>query len=162
MSDLYGVPRTKADIAADPQPGDLYRTSWGYDQTNVEYFEVVKRTPGTVTLRRIAARMGREEWGENPRSVYPAPGSYIRDRLMDGNPPWTGSSGTHYPNPRFEKAERDGYSEKVCRLATKPRKWQTDGKPSMGAYLTIDEVRSAWPYESGGAYDTIAAGDPGH
>jgi hypothetical protein len=29
--------REKA-IAQDPQPGHIYRTSWGYDQTNVEFF----------------------------------------------------------------------------------------------------------------------------
>jgi hypothetical protein len=34
--------------------GDLYRTSWGYDQTNVEYFQVVEVKGKYATLREIA------------------------------------------------------------------------------------------------------------
>jgi hypothetical protein len=154
---LPGLPRSEEEIAADPQPGDLYRTSWGYDQTNVEYFEVVKRTPGTVTVRRIASRMGDPDQGENPRYVYPAPGAWIHDVLMDGNSEiYDHDSNEWKPNP----AHKLPYSEKVCRLATKAStKW--GGDPRMGASLTIGH-RHAWPYESGGAYDTIAAGEPGH
>lgn len=138
MTDLYGLPRSEDAIAADPQPGDIYRTSWGYDQTNVEFFEVVRRTPATVTVRRIAGRMGVEAHGENPRSVYPAPGQYIDDFHL-----------------------RDG--QKVCRLETKRRKWQGDGDPIIpGRSLTIDNVRYAWPYSTGGAWDTLAAGEAGH
>lgn len=133
-------------IAADPQPGDIYRTSWGYDQTNVEFFQVVRRTPGTVTLRRIAAevRDGR---------LWPCPGQWTTDYHLGSVGPETEST----------------YSEKVCRLATKLAKWQTvrvgldmPEVPRMGASLTIDDVRTAWPYVGGGAYDTHAAGGMGH
>ena len=130
-------------IAKNPQPGAIYHTSWGYDQTNVEFFEVVKRTPGTVTLRRLCATV---EDGK----LYPKPGAYCRDWGIDGNP---GTSA-------YEKAAAVGYSEKVCRLATKPSKW--DPTPRMGASLTIDDVRHAWPWSGGGKYDTHAAGHPGH
>lgn len=59
-------------IAADPQPGDVYYTSWGYDQTNSEYFEVVDRTKATVKVRRIAAmtHQGR---------LVPVTGEYVED-----------------------------------------------------------------------------------
>lgn len=137
-ADLYGLPRSENDIAADPQPGDIYRTSWGYDQTNTEFFEVVRRTKATVTVRRIASRMGIEANGESPHSVFPAPGQYRDDFHLD--------NGT-----------------KVCRLETKRRKWQTEADPIIpGRSLTIDQVRNAWPYSTGGAYDTIAAGHQGH
>lgn len=136
--------RTAKQVAADPQPGDIYYTSWGYDQTNVEFFQIVKRTPGTVTVRRIGCQVvdGR---------VYPLPDYWVRDWHIDGN------SGS----PSWEKSETQGYSEKVCRLTLKLRKWQTEPGP-IGASLTIDDVRHAWPYEGGGKYDTIAAGYPGH
>jgi hypothetical protein len=107
--------------------------------------------------------MGDETHGENPRNVYPAPGHYIRDWGIDGNAPWTADSGKVYGNAAYEKAERDGFSEKVCRLQTKPRKWQAaDAELTPGASLHIDDVRNAWPYEGGGSYDTIAAGEQGH
>lgn len=39
--------------------GDLLKYSWGYDQTNVEFFQVVATTAKTITVRAIAgARAG--------------------------------------------------------------------------------------------------------
>lgn len=158
---LYGLPRTEEAIAADPQPGDIYRTSWGYDQTNVEFFEVVKRTASTVTLRRIAAKMGDPDHGENPHSVYPAPGRYIRDRLIEGNPTIFDSATRSYrPNPVFEAGERTGYTEKRCRLKKSTPGCSKYGLP--GYSLKISDVRRAYPYSTGGAYDTLAAGEAGH
>lgn len=136
--------RAENTIAANPQPGDIYYTSWGYDQTNVEFFEVVRRTAGTVTLRRIAARM------ENGR-LWPMPGEWARDFLLDGN------SGTE----RWLRAKDQGYSEKVARMQ-RPTKWETD--PVPGAHLKIDRSRTAWPWvpSQGGVYETFAAGGMGH
>jgi hypothetical protein len=35
--------------------GDVVVSSWGYDQTNVDFYQVVKVTKGTVGIRRIKA-----------------------------------------------------------------------------------------------------------
>ena len=35
------------------QVGDIFRMSWGYDQTNVDYFQVVRLTPKGVVVREI-------------------------------------------------------------------------------------------------------------
>lgn len=37
------------------QIGDIFRTSWGYDQTNVEFFEVVDVKGAYCTVREIAS-----------------------------------------------------------------------------------------------------------
>lgn len=58
-------------IGQDPQPGHIYRTSWGYDQTNVEYFQVIKRTPATVTVRRIGAGLSTVAYGPSPTHGLP-------------------------------------------------------------------------------------------
>lgn len=34
--------------------GDILYASWGYDQTNIEYFQVIAHTQKTVTFREIA------------------------------------------------------------------------------------------------------------
>jgi len=47
--------REKA-LANPLKVGDLLRCSWGYEQTNVDYFQVVKATKRSVTLREIAAK----------------------------------------------------------------------------------------------------------
>jgi hypothetical protein len=124
--------------------GSLWRTSWGYDQTNVEHFEVVRETPGTVTLRRIASevRDGR---------VYPQAGAYITDwSLMGNSTEWNGTE--FVPAAQYERDKARGYSEKVCRKARGPY-----------VSLRIDDVRYAWPTSvDEGSYDTLAAGQPGH
>lgn len=86
-------PRTETDIANDPQPGDIYHTSWGYDQTNVEYFQVVKRNPRSVVLRSIAAEV-------RDNRLWPKPGKWVIDRLME--------------NRQAETATE--YTEKLCRF----------------------------------------------
>jgi hypothetical protein len=135
--------RSPSVVEVDPQPGDVYYTSWGYDQTNVEFFQVVKRTPGTVTVRRIGA------YAEGNK-LWPEPGKWGRDVHIDGN------DGT----PSRLRAEQAGYSEKLCRLHSQKAGSYYEGKP--GQSLTIDDVRRAWPYEGRGQYETFAAGGMGH
>ena len=36
------------------ETGNIIVTSWGHEQTNVDFYQVVKRTPKQVTLRKIA------------------------------------------------------------------------------------------------------------
>lgn len=38
-----------------PKVGDIVYTSWGYDQTNIDFYQVVKVTKASVKLQRIAA-----------------------------------------------------------------------------------------------------------
>lgn len=35
------------------KPGDVWRTIWGYDQTNVDFYEVTRVTKTMVTLVRL-------------------------------------------------------------------------------------------------------------
>jgi hypothetical protein len=65
-----------AQLAA--QLGTILYSSWGYDQTNVDFYEVVKATVKTITLRQIKAdRTDGEAWGNY--SVSPKAGQYIGD-----------------------------------------------------------------------------------
>lgn len=127
------------------EAGSIWYTSWGYDQTNVEFFKVVAATPGTVTLRRIASTFadGRE---------YPVPERAITDFGLIGNATmYDRETGEWVPNPLYVRDKERGYSEKQCR---KPRGNYTS--------LKISESRRAWPYDGGGAYSTDAAGGAGH
>lgn len=45
----------QAAEAAQIAVGDVLRSSWGYDQTNVNFYQVVDRKGSTVTLRPIAS-----------------------------------------------------------------------------------------------------------
>ena len=45
-----------ADMKAEMVVGAVLYTSWGYDQTNVEFFEVIERKGASVTVREILKR----------------------------------------------------------------------------------------------------------
>lgn len=64
------------------QIGTLLCNSWGYDQTNIDYYEVVARskTGAQVTLRRIASKT--VSAGEfMSAKVAPCPGQFIGDPI---------------------------------------------------------------------------------
>jgi hypothetical protein len=63
--------------------GAILHTSWGYDQTNVEYFEVTRIVgPHTVELRELAQE--RSETGFMSGKCKPIPGKYLSPRY-DGD-----------------------------------------------------------------------------
>lgn len=55
--------------------GDIYHTSWGYDQTNVEFFEVVEIKGKFAVLREIGC--AREGGGPAGYRVVPQSGQYL-------------------------------------------------------------------------------------
>jgi hypothetical protein len=55
--------------------GEILRTSWGYEQTNVEYYEVVGVRGQMVELREIA--QARTVEGYECGKTQPIPGEYI-------------------------------------------------------------------------------------
>lgn len=59
--------------------GDVVRYSWGYDQTNVEYFQIVAATERTVDLRRIACESVPGSEGFMSDQVRPVKDSFLDD-----------------------------------------------------------------------------------
>lgn len=66
----------------DYKVGDLLRTSWGYDQTNVEYFEVIEIKGKHLILREIAQKT--VQTGHDQGKCVPLPGQYLTPRY-DGD-----------------------------------------------------------------------------
>jgi len=59
--------------------GDVLNTSWGYEQTSVEFYEVVAVSGVMVTLRQIAASM--TETGFMCGETIPYPGEFIGEPI---------------------------------------------------------------------------------
>jgi len=59
--------------------GDVLNTSWGYEQTNVEFYEVVAVSGVMVTLRQIAASTA--ETGFMRGETIPYPGEFIGEPI---------------------------------------------------------------------------------
>ena len=65
--------------------GDILKSSWGYDQTNIDYFQVVKLIGKTmVGLRAINGEMVEStSWASG--KVRPVKDSFRRDFLLGGD-----------------------------------------------------------------------------
>lgn len=74
----------------DYQPGDVLNTSWGYEQTNVEFYEVVAVTEKSVTLREVKQAI--ERTGDMQGRTRPRRGQYCGEpftrRVLDGGGVW--------------------------------------------------------------------------
>lgn len=78
--------RREREAAASVAVGDVFVTSWGYEQTNVDYFEVVEKRGQYVTVRPIASRTV-EDTGWMQRTVEAVPGRYLNKcALIDDEP----------------------------------------------------------------------------
>ena len=63
----------------DVKVGTIFVYSWGYEQTNIDYFEVVSATPKGVYVREIASRKIKET-GWLQGQVIPVAGDYIGEK----------------------------------------------------------------------------------
>lgn len=61
------------------EPGDILATCWGYEQTNREFFEVIKCCGKHVILREIA--QDRCKTAQDQGTCRPTPGSFIGTEL---------------------------------------------------------------------------------
>ena len=93
--------RTSRRRTAMPNPvdlgvkvGDIFYSSWGYDQTNVDFYEVVGLTGASVKVREVAQeRLSSDGYGSD--QVVPVPGDYIGEvmtkRISDARH-WSGTA----------------------------------------------------------------------
>lgn len=65
----------RKDFQHDFQKGDILYSSWGYDQTNVDFYEVVEVVGKMVSVREIAGKVTREERGAD--YVVAVPGKFV-------------------------------------------------------------------------------------
>lgn len=59
--------------------GDILSTCWGYDQTNREFYQVVRVAGASVTVRQIAAET--VATGDMTARVIPLPGAFVGEEL---------------------------------------------------------------------------------
>ena len=69
--------KAKVEYVHDVKVGDVFRCSWGYDQTNIDYYEVVAVRGKLVDIRPIAQQSEGTGWLQG--KCVPSPGSYIGD-----------------------------------------------------------------------------------
>lgn len=92
------------------QIGDILYSSWGYDQTNVDFYQVVKVTPSTIGIRKIDSDL--KATGFMCGHVTAKPGQFVSDEVM------------------VKRPDRNGYI-KISSYAS-ANKW--DGKPKYQSW----------------------------
>jgi hypothetical protein len=79
LAELAGMGKDNAARELAPavmaNVGDILVASYGYDQTNVDFYEVVSARVAMATIRKISKRVSTR--GEYDNQVMPNPGSFV-------------------------------------------------------------------------------------
>jgi len=111
---------------------DILVCSWGYDQTNVDFYKVTRRTKSSAWIVKVGQQIIPGSEGFMSESVLPDP-----DRLI----PWTRYS--------WDTENPEAFKPKLKRV--QHATWSGgDGR----AYLTMTSYSSAHPYEGGSMYQS--------
>lgn len=95
--------------------GTIFYSSWGYDQTNIDYFQVVKVTPKGVYIREIKDKRTYE--GDMHGTSVP-----VKDDFQD----W---SLLHKENKPVFRRLVDNSSEPAINIKGYNSAWLWDGQP---------------------------------
>ncbi len=82
---------TSAPVMAMPKAGTIFSMSWGYDQTNVNYFQVTRATAKGVYVREIGAKSVPGTQGFMSENVTP-----VKDSFLDKSQ-WCGGYSSNNP-----------------------------------------------------------------
>lgn len=102
--------------AATVKVGDVMVASWGYEQTNIDYFEVVAKESTLLTIRKIAQTYEYDGWASGV--TEPVPGAFERYTL------WADESNEAGKRCKIDKY---GYVKVTKDGVVSAKKW--DGKP---------------------------------
>ena len=140
-----------------PKVGDILYDSWGYDQTNIDYYEVVRTTKASVWIRSIAREMT-----DDQRHVVPVAGAFTDLQHAERTKDEDGELLT-YPcdNPHVYGPHECPVVILVDNPPMRKRPQQHYNEPERYTVRT-SSFSCAFLWDGVPKYDTIAAGDPGH
>lgn len=64
-------------VMHDFKPGDIIYNSWGYDQTNIDFYQITRVTDASIFIRAIASKIAGEKTGAMCAYVKPDRDNYI-------------------------------------------------------------------------------------
>ena len=81
MKEEVPMEAAPAEAATGFKVGDILVSSWGYDQTNIDFYEVVQvKGKGTVVIRQVQEKIVRQ--GDQEEDVVPEPGKFEGEPLL--------------------------------------------------------------------------------
>jgi len=120
-------------MSHDIKIGDVFVESWGYNQTNIDFFQVIRTMPKSVEIIHIA-----------------------------GRPVGTGHATKLTPDV-IDNTDGIKGSRKLVQFLDYNRNKIGPREEDMRPFLTMSSFSTAFLWDGESAYhDTIAAGYPGH
>lgn len=80
-SDLKWKEERKLTRDHDIKVGDIYYTNWGYDQTNIDFYEVVNVRGSRIDMKELVQDYVSYGQGGYDDEVVPIPGRYVNDKI---------------------------------------------------------------------------------
>jgi len=126
-------------VKVQPKVGDILYSSWGYDQTNIEFFKVVKVSEFSVWIQEVGKKIV-EVTGWAHETVVPSDSSDYQVRNWDDVPDEFGNVNTYitktHPVNRhkikhFTWKDEDGYYVTLNSFSH-AQLW--DGKPKEASH----------------------------
>ena len=100
--------------------GDVFYTSWGYDQTNVEFFKVVRSTDKTIWVQETGQVIESSDYGN---------GDY-----------WKTSSNGEVASREVRDWDAGGYKIEIAPISQHKIKYDGQGIP----FFSIKSYKNAW------------------
>ena len=93
-ADRKAAEKARKEVAAtDAKIGDIYYTSWGYDQTNVDFYQIVDKKGQTFKVQQIGTKIVQEGRGSDGVIAEPnVKSGEVMTKRMNGTGGFTMSS----------------------------------------------------------------------
>lgn len=78
----------KSDFLANLKVGDIFYNSWGYDQTNIDFYQVIDIKGSKITLQSISGKSVPGTQGHMCENVSPVKDSFVGQpftKIVSGN-----------------------------------------------------------------------------
>jgi hypothetical protein len=82
--ELARLKKERAEWQHGLKVGDIMVASWGYDQTNVNFYQVVEVAGKNVSIREVASQTVRQDRGVN--HVMPIPNRFVSTPMKNKRP----------------------------------------------------------------------------
>jgi len=100
-----------AELAASVEVGDIFVDSWGWEQTNVDLYQVVaKPTAKTVIVREIACETVKGSEGYDCQNVRAVPNSFIGEEMKKRLDNYGGFKTSSFSSARPTTADASHYN----------------------------------------------------
>jgi hypothetical protein len=115
-------------VKVQPKVGDILYSSWGYDQTNIEFFKVVKVSEFSVWIQEVGSKIVEITGWAHEKVI---PGDSPEYQVRDWDNPGAYITKTHPIQRKKIQTYGGGYGVSLNSFSSA---WLWDGKPKEASH----------------------------